>query len=537
LEIIYPLYFRQSAGRTTWRLARCDQHFAGDSITMIGSPNQEGGDMRKLLAVPLAVVLLGVLYAAGTPAHYELKQKHVLGGEGGWDYLTFDPLGKRLFISRGTSVMVVDPAKGKLIATIPDTPGVHGIALARTLGKGFTSNGRENTVTVFDLKTLKQTAKIKLEGAENPDAILYDAASKRVFTFNGRSKNASIIDAVKGTVVGTIPLDGKPEFAAADGKGTVFVNIEDKSELTSIDAKKGSVVKTWPLAPCEEPSGLAIDAVHRRLFAGCHNKMMAVVDADSGKVIATPAIGQGVDANAFDPGTQLAFSSNGDGTLTVVHQDSPDKYTVLEDAPTQRFARTMALDPATHNVYLVTAEIEEAPPEKEGERPRRSVKPGTFTLLVMSPARAGRGAASAKGTTPGKATSADDTAMSPKTAGTPAPAPSSSQSAAPAKPVTPAESPASAKPAASAGAATAVSAEVKELYRSKCQVCHAADGSGSTAGKSLGAKDFHSLEVSGQSDAALIEAITKGKNKMPSYGGKLTDGQIKDLVGYIRSLK
>lgn len=494
--------------------------------------------MRKWMAVPLAVVLLGVIYAAGAPAHYELKQKHVLGGEGGWDYLTFDAVGKRLFISRGISVLVVDPAKGKLIATIPDTPGVHGIALARALGKGFTSNGRENTVTVFNLKTLKQTAKIKLEGAENPDAILYDPASRRLFTFNGRSKNASIIDAVKGTVVGTIPLDGKPEFAAADGKGMVFVNIEDKSELTSIDAKKGAVVKTWPLAPCEEPSGLAIDAVHRRLFAGCHNNMMAVVDADSGKVIATPPIGQGVDANAFDPGTQLAFSSNGDGTLTVVHEDSPDKFTVVENAPTQRFARTMALDPVTHKVYLVTAEIEQAPPEKEGERPRRTVKPGTFTLLVMSPAPAGKGATSAKGTTAGKASSAaNETAMSPKAAGTPAAAVTSSQNATPAKPVTPTESPASPKPAASSGAATAISAETKDLYHSKCQACHAPDGSGSTVGKSLGAKDFHSPEVSGQSDAALMDVVKKGRGKMPSYDGKLTDAQIKDLINYIRSLK
>ncbi|MGZ4896688.1 MAG: YncE family protein, partial [Candidatus Angelobacter sp.] len=250
-------------------------------------------------------------------------------------------------------------------------------------GKGFTSNGRDNSVTVFDLKTLKQTAKIKIDG-ENPDAILYDASSKRVFTFNGRSKNATVIDAEKGTVVGNIPLDGKPEFGVADGKGGVFVNIEDKSELTSIDAKKAVVIKSWPLAPCEEPSGLAMDQKHRRLFAGCSNKMMAVVDADSGKVIATPAIGEGVDANAFDADKQLAFSSNGrDGNLTVVHEDSPDKFSVVENATTQKFARTMALDTTNHDVYLVTAEIEEAPPAKEGERPRRTMKPGTFTLLVV----------------------------------------------------------------------------------------------------------------------------------------------------------
>lgn len=339
--------------------------------------------MRKQILAVLAMALVSVTMAlAFAPAKYEVKQKYVLGGEGGWDYLTFDPAGKRLFISRGTHVMVVDPYKGSVIGDIPDTAGVHGIALAQDLGKGFTSNGRDNSVTVFDLKTLKETAKLKIEG-ENPDAILYDAASQRVFTFNGRSKNATVIDAGKGAVVATLPLDGKPEFGVADGKGMVYVNIEDKSEVTVIDAKKAEVVKSWPLAPCEEPSGLAMDQKHRRLFAGCHNRMMVVVDADSGKVIATPAIGQGVDANAFDPDLQLAFSSNGDGTLTVVHEDSPDKFSVVENAVTQRFARTMALDTGNHDVYEVTAEIEEAPPAKEGERPRRTMKAGTFTLLVV----------------------------------------------------------------------------------------------------------------------------------------------------------
>ena len=340
--------------------------------------------MRKQAVILLAVAcVFASSVKAFAPAQYQVKQKYVLGGDGGWDYLTFDPAGKRLFISRGTHVMVVDPYKGSVVGDIPDTAGVHGIALAQDLGKGFTSNGRENTVTVFDLKTLKETSKIKLD-AENPDAIIYDPASKRVFTFNGRSKNATVIDAANGTVVANIPLDGKPEFAAADGKGTVFVNIEDKNELTSIDAKKAAVVKSWPLAPCEEPSGLAMDQKHRRLFAGCGNKLMTVVNADTGKVVTTVPIGEGVDANSFDPETQLAFSSNGrDGTLTVVHEDSPDKFSVVENATTQKFARTMALDTTNHDVYEVTAEIEEAPPAREGERPRRSMKPGTFTLLVV----------------------------------------------------------------------------------------------------------------------------------------------------------
>jgi DNA-binding beta-propeller fold protein YncE len=339
--------------------------------------------MRKQLSLALLSVLVftfaGTAYA---PAQYQLKQKFTLGGDGGWDYLTYDSVGKRLFISRGTRVMVVDPTKGTVLSEIPNTPGVHGIALAQDLGKGFTSNGRENSVTVFDLKTLKETDRIKIDG-ENPDAILYDPSSKRVLTFNGRSHNATVIDASSDKVVGTIPLDGKPEFAAADGKGTVFVNIEDKGELTSIDPVKAAVVKTWPLAPCEDPSGLSMDQKHRRLFAGCGNKMMAIVNADNGTVVTTLTIGQGVDATSFDPETELAFSSNGEGTLTVVHEDSADKFSVSQNAPTQRSARTMALNPKNHEVYLVAAEFDEQPPAEGQTRPRRTMKPGTFTMLVM----------------------------------------------------------------------------------------------------------------------------------------------------------
>jgi DNA-binding beta-propeller fold protein YncE len=341
--------------------------------------------MRKQICCGLIVFFAMVFSSSGkSPEQYQLKQKFTLGGDGGWDYLTYDPEGKRLFISRGTRVQVVDPETGKLITEIPNTTGVHGIALAHDLGKGFTSNGRENTVTVFDLKTLKETAKIKLEGAENPDAILYDPASKRVFTFNGRSKNSSVIDATNNTVVATLALDGKPEFAAADGAGMVYVNIEDKSEIQRIDARNAKVMSTWPLTGCEEPSGLAIDPKHHRLFSGCDNKVMAITNAESGKVISTVPIGQGVDANGFDPGTEMAFSSNGDGTLTVVHEDAPDKFSVVQNAETQKGARTMAVNPNSHEVYLVTAEIEEQPPAEGQTRPRRTMKPGTFTLLVMS---------------------------------------------------------------------------------------------------------------------------------------------------------
>ncbi|HEV3038971.1 MAG TPA: YncE family protein [Candidatus Angelobacter sp.] len=339
---------------------------------------------RKIISVMVLTLSLVLLASAAGPVQYELKQKFTLGGEGGWDYLTYDPSSKHLFISRGTRVMVVDPENGSVVREIPNTTGVHGIAIAHDLGKGFTSNGRDNTVTVFDLKDFKETAKIKLEGAENPDAIIYDPASKRVFTFNGRSKNATVIDAAKGTVVSNIPLDGKPEFAAADGKGNVYVNIEDKGEIQAIDAKKATVSNSWKMEGCEEPSGLAMDQKNRRLFAGCGNKVMTIVDADSGKVVTTLPIGEGVDATGFDPGTGLAFSSNGDGTLTVIHEDSKDKFSVAQNATTQKRARTMALNPGNHEVYLVTAEFEEQPPAANGQRQRPNMKPGTFTLLVMA---------------------------------------------------------------------------------------------------------------------------------------------------------
>lgn len=319
---------------------------------------------------------------AATPVHYKLDRAITLGGDGGWDYLTYDADGKRLLLSRATRVMVVDPASGKVLKEIPGTDGVHGIALAHDLGKGFTSNGHESTVTVFSLKTLEQTDKVKVTG-ENPDAIVYEPVTQRVFTMNGRSNDATVIDAASDKVVATIPLDGRPEFAVADGKGRVYVNIESKSELSEIDAATAKVLKTWPLAPCESPSGLAIDPVHRRLFSGCDNKLMAVSDADAGKVVASFPIGEGVDATGFDPGTDLVFSSNGEGTLTVAHEDSPDRYTVVEDAPTQKFARTMTLDPATHTVYLVTADVKVEPSVPEGQRPKRTVLPGSFRVLVM----------------------------------------------------------------------------------------------------------------------------------------------------------
>jgi DNA-binding beta-propeller fold protein YncE len=314
---------------------------------------------------------------------YHLLKKIPLGGEEFWDYIAFDPATRRLYISRGTKVVVLGVDSGKVVGEIPNTDGVHGIALAPEFNRGFTSNGRAGTVTIFDLKTLQVIG--SAQAGTNPDAIVYDPSSKRVFAMNGRSKNATAIDAATGSVVGTIPLDGKPEFAVADGAGHVYVNIEDKSEGQRIDSQNLKVTATWPLAPCKEPTGLAMDIAHRRLFAGCDNKMMAVVDADSGKVVATPEIGEGVDANAFDPELQYAYASNGESaTLTVVHEDAPDKYSVVENVPTQAHARTMALDPKTHQVFLVTAEFG-APPAAtpDNAHPRPTMVKDSFVVLIF----------------------------------------------------------------------------------------------------------------------------------------------------------
>jgi len=336
----------------------------------------------KWLVSLISLSLAAVALAAAGPG-YHVATTYKVGGDGGWDYLNADSDARRLYISRGTHVIVLDADSGKSVGDIPDTPGVHGIALAPELGKGFTSNGREGTVSIFDIKTLAPGNKVKV--GDNPDAILYDPATKRVFTFNGRSQDSTAIDAASGKVLGTIKLDGKPEFAASDAKGEIFVNIEDKSELVAIDPNKLEVKAKWPLAPCTEPSGLAIDRKNRRLFVGCDNKMMAVVDADSGKVLATPAIGDGVDATAFDPGTGLAFASCGEGELTVVKEESPDKFSVEENVKTEQGARTLALDTKTHNVFVVTAKFGPPPAATaDNPHPRRTILPDSFVVLVLS---------------------------------------------------------------------------------------------------------------------------------------------------------
>jgi YVTN family beta-propeller protein len=320
--------------------------------------------------------------AVSGPSGYHLIETIKIGGEGFWDYLSFDSPTRRLFISRGTRVDVLDVDSEKIVGTVPDTAGVHGVALAADLGDGFTSNGQAGTISIFDLKTLQVIG--HAQAGKNPDAIVYDPATKRVFTMNGLSRDSTAIDAVTGNVLATIPLGGRPEFAVADGAGHVYVNLEDKSQIQQIDSKALVVTATWPLAPGESPSGLAIDAAHRRLFAGCHNKVMVVVDADSGKVIAAPPIGLGVDANQFDPGTGFAFSSNGSGTLSVIHEDSPGSFTAVEDVPTQAGARTMAIDPKTHQVFLVTAQF--APPPAatpDNPHPRGGMVPDSFVVLVF----------------------------------------------------------------------------------------------------------------------------------------------------------
>ncbi|HXY06250.1 MAG TPA: YncE family protein [Terriglobales bacterium] len=335
---------------------------------------------RSLFALLLSLILTLAASPASAPGYYIIKTWK-LGGEGGWDYLTIDPDARRLYISRAIKVIVIDADSGKPVGEISDTPGVHGIALAPEIGKGFVSNGRENTVSVFDLKTLNTTRKIKV--GDGPDAILYDPATKRVFTFNAHSQDATAIDADKESVVGTIPLGSKPEFAQSDAKGTIFVNMEDKNSLYALDSSQLTVKARWSLPGCEAPTGLAIDREHRRLFSGC-DKIMAITDADSGKEVASAPVGDGVDAAGYDQETGLAFASAGEGKLTVVQSEGGDHYRVVEEVTTQRGARTMALDPKTHNVYLVTAQFGPRPTATaQDPHPRPAILADSFVVLVV----------------------------------------------------------------------------------------------------------------------------------------------------------
>ena len=338
------------------------------------------------IGIGVAMIFLGIasqgVFVASGDSSFKVSHRILLGGEGGWDALTVDSSTHRLFVTHGTRVQVVDTRTDKVLGEIPDTPGVHGVALAPDLGRGFTSNGRDSSVTMFDLNSLAVLGKLKLN-ARNPDAIEYDPVSKRVFAFNGGSASATAIEAGADTVIGSVPLGGKPEFAAADGKGMVYVNLEDSSAVVAFDARTLQIVHRWPLAPGEEPSGLAMDREHRRLFAGCSNEKLVVLDAGDGHVVSVLPIGKNVDGVAFDPKRQLVFSSNGEGTLTVIHEDGPDKYSVVETVPTQKGCRTLALDEATGSVYEPTADFGPPPaPTADHPHPRPSVVPGTFVVLV-----------------------------------------------------------------------------------------------------------------------------------------------------------
>lgn len=339
-------------------------------------------------AVAMALVVPSKTRANAHPAKlqnagasgYHLIKTIPVSGDTFWDYLKFDPSTRQLFISRGDHVAVVNVDSGKEVADIGGMQGIHGIVLAPEFNRGFVTDGRGAKVWIFDLKTLQVTG--SAPAAPDADGEVYDPASKRVFTMNGDSKSSTVIDAATGKVLGTIDLGGGPEFPVADGQGHVYANIESTSEIVEIDSNTMKITHRWPLAPAESPSGLAIDTKNRILFSGCHNKMMAIVNADTGKVIATPAIGQGVDATRFDEGTGYAFSSNGDGTLTVIHEDSPTQFSVVENVSTERGARTMALDPTTHEVFLVTAKFEPPPPNAP-PRTRRKMVPGSFHILVF----------------------------------------------------------------------------------------------------------------------------------------------------------
>jgi len=307
-----------------------------------------------------------------------------IGGEGGWDILTIDSNAQRLYLSHATKVVVVDLSKNAVVGEIADTPGVHGFLAVPEVQRGFSSNGKENKASVVDLKTLRTISKI--ETGESPDALVYDSKRGEVYIFNHRGNSVTIIDAKTSNVVATVSLGGGPEFAAIDSAADrVYVNIEDKSEVVAIDTTKHEVVAHWPLAPGEEPSGIAFDAAHHRLFSTCHNKMMTMLDTQSGKVVGTTAIGTGVDGAAFDDATQLVFASCGEGVTNIVKEETPEKLRAVQTLKTERGARTMALDPKTHRIYLPSAKFEPAPSPSPGASPiRPGIVPNTLKLLVYT---------------------------------------------------------------------------------------------------------------------------------------------------------
>jgi len=353
--------------------------------------------MKRNIFVPSLLAFLGValpatLQGAEAPASpgYHFLKEIAIGGEGGWDYLAVNETGRRLYVSHDTKVVVVDLESDKVVGEIADTPGIHGIAVAALSPEvqlGFTSNGREDKMSMVDLKTLKTTTKVAT--GKRPDAIIFVPQRAEVYAFNAGDHSASVFEADDGDPEGAIPLPGKPEFAVAEPKANrVYCNIEDKNLVASIDTASRKVVEQWSTAPGESPSGMAIDLEHHRLFIGCANKLMVMMDSASGKVVATVPIGGRVDATAFDPATQLAFSSNGEGNVTIAHEDSPDKLTVVQTLTTEPGARTMALDPKTHNIYLACAKLQPAAADAPQQRPQ--IVPGTFKILVYGMGKAGK---------------------------------------------------------------------------------------------------------------------------------------------------
>jgi YVTN family beta-propeller protein len=332
-------------------------------------------------------VIIGLLLSDLTAVSYAETQYHFekeipIGGDGGWDYLTVDSVGRRLYVSHATKIVVVDIDKDTIAGEILDTPGVHGIAVSPDLGYGFSSNGQENKASIVELKSLRTISKV--ETGQNPDAMLYEPRSKEVYMFNGRGQSATVFDAKTGKVLATIPLGGKPEFATIDPEaGVIYNNIEDKNELVTIETKSHRVVNRWSIAPGTEASGMAIDLAHHRLFLGCGNQKMVMVNSTTGKVVSEVPIGKGVDANAFDPETQLAFASCGDGTVTIAHEDSPEKLTVVQTLKTEPRAKTMALDLKTHRIFLASARFESIVAQP-GSRQRPKAVPGSFKILVYA---------------------------------------------------------------------------------------------------------------------------------------------------------
>jgi len=332
--------------------------------------------MKRLLTVALAI---GALTFAAEG--FRVLSKIKIGGTGGWDYVAVDPDANRVYASHGTLVEVVDPTAGKVVGQITQLHNVHGVAVAPEFGKGFITNGASNSVTIFDLKTLAKVG--EPQTGQNPDSVCFEPKTKRIFTFNGRSSDSTVIDPKTNEVVKTLPLTGRPEECAADGTGKIYVNLEDSNEIIEMDAAKPAILRHASLSPCESPSGLAIDIKNKKLFSACSNKVMAVTDIPTLKVVATPPIGAGPDGAGFDPGLGLAFSSNGgDATLSIVKEVN-GKYETVENVPTERGARTMAVDPKNHRVYLLAAEYGPAPEAQPGKRARPPILPDSFHILVV----------------------------------------------------------------------------------------------------------------------------------------------------------